>query len=132
MDQQTQRARQLRLGQTKSESLLWSLLRAKQVCGLKFRRQHPIGSYVADFACVARKLVIEIDGGYHDFIAEKDLKRESFIKCQGWDVLRFNDEDVEEDVEVVARGIATHLGLQYDFIRRSKTGSGMLSQRSSE
>jgi len=59
--QRKQKARHLRAGQTKSEGLLWSILRAKQVCGLKFRRQHPIGSYFADFACVSKKLVIEID-----------------------------------------------------------------------
>ncbi len=129
MEQPTQRARQLRGTQTNTEALLWSLLRAKQVCRLKFRRQHPIGPYFADFACVSKKLVIEIDGGYHDFTAEKDLKRESYIKSQGWDVLRFNGEDVEEDIEAVARGIAKHLGLEYDFVRRMKTGSGMFAKR---
>ena len=63
------RARLLRENATQSESLLWQLLRRKQLCGLKFRRQHPIGPFFADFACVSRKLVIEIDGGYHDVVA---------------------------------------------------------------
>ena len=61
------------------ESIVWG----KQVCGLKFRRQHPIGPWITDFACVAKKLIIEIDGGYHDFTAEQDLFRESVIETQG-------------------------------------------------
>ena len=128
-DEQKLNARQLRAKQTKSEGLLWNLLRAKQVCALKFRRQHPIGPYFADFACVSKKLVIEIDGGYHDYTAEADLQREAFIRKQGWDVLRFNDEDVEEDAEVVARGIANHLGLQYDFELRKGSESGRFARR---
>ena len=120
MDQQAQRARQLRFAPTQSETLLWSLLRAKQVCRLKFRRQHPIGPYIADLVCVARRLFIEVDGGYHDFTAQEDLRRESYIKNEGWDIRRFSDEDVNDDVEAVVRGIANHLGLDYDFVRRSE------------
>ena len=127
---QTKRARSLRRAETKSEKLLWSLLRDKQVCGLKFRRQHPIGPFFADFACVSRKLVVEIDGGYHDAIGENDLSREASIQREGWSFIRFSDLDVEQDPEAVAMGIAKHLGLHYEFQKRSGTGSGMDSVKS--
>ena len=58
---------------------MWSVLRSKQVCGLKFRRQHPIGPYFADFACVSKKLVVEIDGSSHDLTAATDFARELLI-----------------------------------------------------
>jgi adenine-specific DNA-methyltransferase len=63
----TAKARALREAQTQAESLLWNVLRARRLCGLKFRRQFPIAPFIVDFACVARKLVVEIDGGYHDY-----------------------------------------------------------------
>ena len=63
----TNRARELRQRQTKAESLLGDAVRAKRLCGLKFRRQYAIGPFFADFACVARKLIVELDGGYHDY-----------------------------------------------------------------
>ncbi|MFT7639078.1 MAG: very-short-patch-repair endonuclease [Pirellulaceae bacterium] len=55
---------------------MWHAIRGKQLSGLKFRRQHPIGPYYADFACVTRKLVVELDGGYHDYQDESDLSRQ--------------------------------------------------------
>ena len=112
------RARSLRRTQTKSEALLWAVLRARQLCGLKFRRQHPIGPFFADFACVEEALVIEIDGGYHDLTGERDLDREAFIRKNGWRILRFTDEDVENDVEKIALGIAAALGRNYEFTPR--------------
>ncbi len=124
-----ERAKHLRATQTKSEGLLWGLLwgllRASQLCGLKFRRQHPIGPFYADFACKKRSLVVEIDGGYHDAIAESDLSRGQYLKQNGWEVIRFSDEEVEEDTEAVGRAIAKHVGLKYEFRKRKATGSGM-------
>ena len=119
------RAKKLRQSQTDFESFLWSILRAKQVCGLKFRRQHPIGPFFADLACVKHKLVVEIDGGYHDLVADSDLKREGYLKRNGWTVIRFSDEEFEDDPESIAIAIANHLGLPYEFSRREGTGSGM-------
>ncbi|MFK7822153.1 MAG: endonuclease domain-containing protein, partial [Planctomycetaceae bacterium] len=127
----TQQARSLRTTATKSEGLLWSILRSKQVSGLKFRRQHPIGRYIADFACLSRKLVIEIDGPTHDITIDADLRRENFLRARGWDVIRFEDDDVREDPEAVARAIANHLGMVYEFRRRSKAGSGLENVRAS-
>ena len=118
-------ARQNRKRQTVSEGLLWSILRANQVCGLKFRRQHPIGCFITDFACETKKLVIEIDGGYHDQTAVRDIERENALRSLGWDVIRFSDKDVELDAESVAYAIAKHLQLEYSFTKRRGGGSGM-------
>ncbi len=119
-----ERARSLRKTQTTSEGLLWSILRAKQLCGLKFRRQHPIGPWIVDFACHEKMLVVEIDGGYHDDIVNVDLRRQRYLEALGWKVVRFTDKDVEDDAEAVARAIAAGLMLPYEFQRRKSTGSG--------
>lgn len=80
------RARELRQRQTKAESLLWSVLRAKRLCNKKFRRQHPVNPFVADFACCELALIVEIDGGYHDYQCEDDARRQNFLEAQGWRV----------------------------------------------
>ena len=123
-------AKALRKNETKAESLLWELLRGKQLYGLKFRRQHPIDPYFADFACVSKKIVIELDGGYHDHTVEQDLKRQKYLEEQGWKVLRFSNEDVLEDAEAVTRAIAAELGLTYEFVQRPKARSGMMNRKS--
>ena len=76
----TERSRELRNNKTKSESLLWSVLRSRQLGGLKFRRQHPIGPYFADFACLDRHAVVELDGEYHDYQYEMDRKRQAYME----------------------------------------------------
>ena len=121
----TNRARELRQRQTKAESLLWDVVRAKRLSGLKFRRQYAIGPFFADFACVARKLIVELDGGYHDYQYADDLARQSFLEDQGWSVIRFSNEDVLKDVEAVAISIAKQLGLDVSFGRRVRVASGM-------
>jgi hypothetical protein len=77
------------------------------------------------------RLVVEIDGGYHDHVVEPDLERERQLQTLGWDILRFTDEDVEQDAEEVAARIARHLGLECELKRRKKTGSGMNAQKRS-
>ena len=114
----TQKARDLRSCQTKAESLLWTVLRGRRLCSLKFRRQVPIPPFIADFACVEKKLVIEIDGGYHDYIYEQDQSRQLKIELAGWTVMRFSNTDVLEDVEAVAIAIAQFLGLKPEFRKR--------------
>ncbi|WP_145117341.1 endonuclease domain-containing protein [Rosistilla oblonga] len=132
-DDDISRARALRQTQTASEGLLWSVLRAKQLCGLKFRRQHPIHPWIVDFACPQMMLVVEIDGGYHDSVLSDDLKRQKHIESLGWQVLRFTDKQVEEDAEAIARAITYELGLPYKFKPRKAIGSGMKSvKRSTE
>jgi very-short-patch-repair endonuclease len=81
-------ARVLRREMTDSERKLWAALRGEQL-GAKFRRQHPFGNYVADFACLAPKLIIELDGSQHADQTAYDAARDAFFKSQGFEVLRF-------------------------------------------
>ncbi|MEY4978874.1 MAG: hypothetical protein RLZZ352_1144 [Pseudomonadota bacterium] len=81
-------ARSLRKGMTDAERKLWAGLRGEQL-GFKFRRQHPLGHYIADFACLQPKLIIELDGSQHQEQQAYDLTREHFFKAQGFAVLRF-------------------------------------------
>lgn len=81
------RAKELRRNQTPTERKLWAKLRGKQLCGLKFRRQHPIGRYIVDFCCLARKLVIEIDGDSHAFQVEYDRERTAYLEEREYTVI---------------------------------------------
>ena len=74
---------------TDGERLLWQKLRSEQL-GVKFRRQHPLGGYVADFACLAPKLIVEIDGSQHADQQDYDARRDLFFKHHGFDVMRFS------------------------------------------
>lgn len=114
----TQRSRELRTNQTKAESLLWTVLRAKRLSGLRFRRQHPIGPYCVDFACVKKRTVVELDGGHHDHQDNQDCERQEFLESEGWRVVRFANEDVLTDVEAVAIWIARQVGLEPRFSSR--------------
>lgn len=95
--QKTQRARELRRDMTDAERLLWRHLRASQL-GYRFRRQHPIGPYIVDFACLSAKLVIELDGGQHADSAS-DAHRDAFLRRQGFRVLRFWNNEVLQNPE---------------------------------
>ncbi len=87
--QQTRTSREFRRDGSRAEKVCWELLRAKRMAGIKFRRQHPIGPYFADFACVSKKLVIEIDGEHHAFQVEADARRTAALEKAGWRVIRF-------------------------------------------
>ena len=97
------KARQLRRDQTDAEQRLWARLRDRQLYGAKFRRQHPIGPFVADFCCAQRKLVVELDGGQHAEEAASDEKRSRFSEVQGYRVLRFWNHDVQNTKALVER-----------------------------
>jgi len=101
------RARALRQGQTDAEALLWSKLRNRQMLGLKFRRQHPIGNYFADFACVEAGLVIELDGGQHNeaLATDHDYARSNEMASLGFHTLRFWNNDVLNQTEAVLQKI---------------------------
>jgi very-short-patch-repair endonuclease len=116
-----EQARSLRKTQTVSEGLLWSVLRARQLCGLKFRRQHLIEPWIVDFACPQERLIVEIDGPYHDEVVEADSKRQEHLEAMGWKVIRFRDQDVVENVERIARAIARELNVEYQFLPRKAT-----------
>jgi len=94
MVQQIERARDLRRDSSKAERICWELLRAHRMSGIKFRRQHPIGRYFADFACVSQKLVIEVDGDHHADQVEADARRTAGMEREGWRVVRFAANEV--------------------------------------
>ncbi len=104
-------ARILRGSGTDAERLLWSKLRAHYLDGHKFRRQHPIGRYVADFVCLDRRLVIELDGGGHAGVeqATADAERTAFLRAEGYEVLRFWNTDVLTNVDGVIAAILAAL-----------------------
>ena len=96
--QQTlQKAQTLRESQTNAEGLLWHYLRDKQLAGYKFRRQQPIGPYIVDFACMPKKLLIELDGGQHAEQHTYDKKRDEFLRGKRYKILRFWNNDVFEN-----------------------------------
>ena len=100
-------ARQLRRNQTDAEKILWKHLRARQFCGLKFRRQYPIGNYIVDFVCLEKSIIIEVDGGQHSE-NEKDKERDKWLKEEGFMVLRFWNNEVMKNIEGVLEKIRMH------------------------
>ena len=85
----------MRRAPTSTERLLWDLLRDRRLKGLKFRRQVPLGPYVADFLCLRHRLVIEADGPLHD--VERDAVRDAWLMSQNFRVLRFSNDLVHRD-----------------------------------
>ena len=91
-------AKELRVNSTDAERLLWKYLRQRQLEGLKFRRQQPIDNYIVDFACLEKRLVIELDGGQHATEKDKDNERDSHLIRNGFRVLRFWNNDVLQNI----------------------------------
>jgi very-short-patch-repair endonuclease len=104
-----QRARELRLRQTPAEKILWECLRGNRLFGFKFRRQHNIGQYIADFYCHAAKLVIELDGEIHQAQTDRDSDRDSWLEAHGLTVLRFKNNEITENLEQVLQTILSYL-----------------------
>lgn len=104
-----QRAKALRQRLTPAEYKLWQVLRNRNLGGYKFRRQHPIGHYILDFYCHERGLVIEIDGDVHSLQLEYDLQRTHWLADQGLAVIRYQNQQVLEQLEEVCRDILAHL-----------------------
>ena len=103
-------ARALRSGMTDSERKLWSRLRMEQL-GVKFRRQHPLGNYIADFACLMPKLIVELDGSQHRDQVAYDTKRDAFYRGKGFAVLRFATDEPLKNIDGVLTAIVEQLGL---------------------
>lgn len=101
--------RELRKNQTETEKIVWDKLRDRRFLNLKFRRQYGIGNYIADFYCSSLKLVIELDGGQHftEEGLEYDKIREEFMKSLGIKTLRFNNNEVLNNIEEVLIKIET-------------------------
>lgn len=107
----TQKARTLRQSMTKAEVILWMHLRKRAMNGARFRRQHPIGPYIADFTCPAAKLIVEVDGATHSTPEELayDARRTRYLEQQGWTVIRVTNIDIYENMDGVWRAIAAQL-----------------------
>ncbi|CAA9889672.1 conserved hypothetical protein [Candidatus Methylobacter favarea] len=113
----TNKARALRKNQTDVELLLWQQLRNRRLCGYKFRRQFPIAAYVADFACLELKLIIELDGGQHADQVSYDNQRSLFLEQRGFKVIRFWNNDVIQNTTGILEAI--HLVI-LDITERSR------------
>ena len=101
-------AKKLRINSTDTEKYLWKYLRGRQLEEFKFRRQHPIGKYIVDFINLERKIIIEVDGGQH-LENKKDKLRDKWLEEQGYEVLRFWDNEVLTNIEGVMESIRKKL-----------------------
>ena len=99
------RARNLRRNMTKAEKILWVELRKRKVHRHKFRRQVPIGKYIADFLCVELKLIIEVDGESHLSQKSYDARRTNWLESQGYHVFRVTNEEILSGLEKVYQKI---------------------------
>ena len=96
------RARALRRKLTNAETILWSRLR-EGAGGMRFRRQHPIGPYIADFACIWARLVVEVDGATHGSDEEQmhDARREAYLRSRSWRIIRLTNYAVYKSLDRV-------------------------------
>ena len=101
-------AKRMRGNPTDAEALLWSILRAKRLGGFKFRRQVQIGRYIVDFGCFERRVIIEADGSQHAE-SSADQTRDAWLRNEGFEVLRYWNNEILENLEGVHRSILAHL-----------------------
>jgi very-short-patch-repair endonuclease len=104
---QRDRAKQLRRAMMRAETMLWRHLKAHRLTALGFRRQSPMGNYIADFVAHSRKLIVEVDGESHDFEERirHDGRRDEWFASRGYRVLRFTNDDVMKNLEGVVLAI---------------------------
>ena len=105
------RAKTLRRERTKPEQAMWDMLRDLRPYGARFRRETPIGPYIADFAWLSARLVVEVDGDSHETLAGRshDLARDSFMQQQGFTILRFDNAEVIHGADHVFMEIERHV-----------------------
>jgi very-short-patch-repair endonuclease len=104
-----ERARELRKRQTPAEQILWECLRNRRLLNTKFRRQHNIGRYIADFYCHEKLLIIELDGSIHANQQAEDAIRESWLKSNNFIVIRFSNDQIFNDIELVLQKMSQAL-----------------------
>jgi very-short-patch-repair endonuclease len=97
----TKYAKKLRRNFTPAEAVLWRSLKARQLGGIKFRRQQPIGNFIVDFVCFEKRIVIELDGSQHAVTKSRDNDRDSWLAGNGFIVMRFWNNDVFENLDGV-------------------------------
>ena len=103
MDKKYEIARKLRKNSTEEERKLWAILRNRKFLNLKFKRQFPIYNYIVDFCCEEKKIVIELDGGQHNEQKniKKDMERTKIINAEGYKIIRFWNNEINENIEGV-------------------------------
>ena len=104
-------ARTLRRRSTNAEKLLWHNLQGKQLEYYKFRRQQPIGPYIVDFVNFEKGIIIELDGGQHAIDRESDTEREAWLRGEGFQIIRFWNNDVFQNLEGVLETIRRNLNV---------------------
>ena len=111
MDNKYIKARILRRNMTSQEQKLWTYLRKNQINNCRFRRQYPIGNYIVDFVCRAKKLIIEVDGGQHNGINNiiNDSERTKYLESLGFRVIRFWNNEIDKNIEGVYNEIVKYL-----------------------
>lgn len=104
-------ARAMRGTLTDAETIVWSRLQGRRLGGWRFRRQHPVGPFIADFACTRARLIVEIDGATHSSNSERgyDAERTRYLEAQGWSVLRVWNSDVYDNLTGVMNTILMRL-----------------------
>ena len=98
-------ARELRKNPTDAERCLWRELKRRQIAGVKFRRQQPIGPFIVDFVCFERRMIVEVDGGQHAEQHHYDEQRTRWLETQGYRVLRFWNNDVLANTGAVVQAV---------------------------
>jgi very-short-patch-repair endonuclease len=109
---------------TDAEQRIWQILRSQQIQGHKFRRQVPIGRYIADFVCHEARLIVEIDGGQHNRSSRREIERTAFLGNEGYRLLRFWNNDVLRNLDGVQATIAEALGITFTETPSPLMGEG--------
>jgi leucyl-tRNA synthetase len=118
-------ARENRQPQTEAEDKLWQLVRNNQL-DVKFRRQHPIGTYIADFICLEKKLIIEIDGAIHSETKERDDNRTAVLNQLGFHVIRFTNNEIENNIDAVIVSIKIECASTPSLLERGQGGEAFI------
>ena len=122
-------AKTLRRNLTDAEQKLWYHLRAHRFMGRKFKRQKPLGRYVVDFICLEEKLIIELDGGQHAENVTYDQERDSWLRSEGYTVLRFWNNELLNETESVLERIRLALSKEADTSETLSPGPSPTSVR---
>ena len=111
MEYKCKLVRNLRKNSTKEEQIIWQILRNRKFFNLKFKRQVPIGKYIVDFLCEEKNLIIEIDGGQHnsDINIIKDEERTKFLESKGYKVIRFWNNDINNNLDGVYQQLMDYI-----------------------
>jgi leucyl-tRNA synthetase len=119
---------------TEAEGIIWYQVRDRKIDGFKFRRQHPIAGYIPDFVCLEQKLIVEIDGGYHDEAAQKkfDAARQNWLAENGFEMLRFTNEEVKTNLKAVLKTIAKKLKEEKKEKNIAVTNTGNIMQQNNK